>query len=192
MRACLLGATLGVVDHRAVADTVAAQDGVISRRQVLARRRVLVEILDDVESGAFSAPERRYLREVERAHGLPRGHRQRREVAGAQGWVVFQDVACEGFTTLVELDGRFGHDRVADRRRDLERDLDAEHTGRTTLRAGWRQVLKPRRLAEVVGTVLRARGWEGSQRPCRPGSSAGDDARDLSAPGAGTSHPSAA
>ena len=34
------------------------------------RRKVLVEILGDVEAGACSALERRYLRDVERAHGV--------------------------------------------------------------------------------------------------------------------------
>lgn len=161
----------------------------------LPRRRLLAEILDDVESGAFSVLERRYLRDVERAHGLPRGDRQRREVAGAEGRAVFRDVAYARFTTLVELDGRLGHDMVTDRWRDLDRDLDAAQTGRTTLRAGWRQVLTPCRLAVVVADVLRARGWAGVPRRCGQGCSvhtSGGDRRDPPAPGADTSRPSAA
>lgn len=158
----------------------------------LRRRRLLAEILDDVESGAFSALERRYLRDVERAHDLPRGDRQRREVTGAGGRVVFRDVAYARFTTLVELDGRLGHDMAADRWRDLDRDLDAARTGRTTLRAGWRQVLAPCRLAVVVADVLRARGWAGVLQACGPGCPARGDRRDPPAPGAGESRPSAA
>jgi hypothetical protein len=42
-------------------------------RPTLPRRRILMEILDDVASGAYSALERRYLVRVERRHGLPSG-----------------------------------------------------------------------------------------------------------------------
>jgi hypothetical protein len=43
----------------------------------LPRRRLLLAILDDVATGAFSVLERRYLLDVERAHGLPKARRQR-------------------------------------------------------------------------------------------------------------------
>ena len=59
----------------------------------LPRRRLLLEVLDDVSTGAYSALERRYLRDVERAHALPTGARQSREVVvAAGGRVVFRDV----------------------------------------------------------------------------------------------------
>ena len=57
--------------------------------------------------------ERRYLREVERAHGLPDGVRQERQ-ATANG-TVHRDVRYPGQRTLVELDGAFGHRDAVDR-----------------------------------------------------------------------------
>lgn len=83
------------------------------------RWRPLVEsMLTDVADGAHSPLELHHLRAVERAHGLPKGVRQRRR-AGAR--VVWIDVDYERFDTRVELDGRLGHDgdgRFRDRRRD--------------------------------------------------------------------------
>jgi hypothetical protein len=40
------------------------------------RRRLLNDVLGDVAGGAESAMELRFLRDVERAHGLPTGRRQ--------------------------------------------------------------------------------------------------------------------
>ncbi len=60
----------------------ACQDGRTTARRLAAalgrhprvrNRRLLAEVLDDVSSGACSALERRYLVQVERAHGLPPG-----------------------------------------------------------------------------------------------------------------------
>ena len=68
--------------------------------------------------------------------------------------------------TLVELDGAFGHRDTVDRWADLQRDLDAALADQLTLRPGWAQVLEPCRLAEVVATVLRRRGWTGQPRAC--------------------------
>ncbi|GAB2641182.1 hypothetical protein GCM10027270_32200 [Nocardioides ginkgobilobae] len=137
----------------------------------LPRRALLREVLADVAEGAQSPLERRYLRDVERAHGLPRGERQVREVARVVDgevlrWVV-RDVRYRGQRMLMELDGRLGHSAALDRWDDLQRDLDAAVNGDLTLRSGWAQVLYACRLAAVVGRVLRARGWTGTPVPCR-------------------------
>jgi hypothetical protein len=134
----------------------------------LPRRALLSEVLADVATGAYSALERRYLRDVERAHGLPTGRRQRRELVVGAATVVFRDVAYEEQDTLVELDGRLGHEAARDRWADLSRDLAAAVSGRLTLRAGWGQALQPCRLALAVAAVLRARGWQGEPLPCGP------------------------
>jgi hypothetical protein len=136
------------------------------------RLRVLEEILGDIASGAYSALEVRYLRDVERAHGLPSGRRQRRVTAGQP--VHYRDVEYLGLGTLVELDGRLGHEWSTDRWADLDRDLANAVAGELTLRAGWRQVLHPCRLAAVVGGILLARGWPGPLQVCRPGCRAVD------------------
>jgi len=133
-------------------------------RPRLRRRRLLRDLLTDVGAGAESPLERRYLRQVERAHGLPRGQRQVPGL-GARGRV-FRDVAHEEHGTFVELDGRLGHEATEDRWADLDRDLVAVASGKVTLRAGWGQVLQPCRLAAVVEHVLRLRGWGGRAVPC--------------------------
>jgi hypothetical protein len=135
-------------------------------------RRWMLEVLDDVASGTHSVLEHRYLTWVERAHGLPRGQRQRREVT-ADG-VVVRDVRYDEAATLVELDGRFGHTDSDDRWDDLDRDVLAAVGGRMTLRLGWRQVLAPCRSAGMVAAVLSARGWGGLPTACgRPGCDVG-------------------
>ena len=131
----------------------------------LPRRRLLVDVLGDVSSGAWSALERRYLRDVERAHGLPRGRRQCRTRSG--GALVVHDLEYPDQATLVELDGRLGHELWRDRWADLGRDLASLRRGTVTLRVGWGQVLQPCRLAEAVGAVLLVRGWD--YRPHRCG-----------------------
>ena len=138
--------------------------GVLARLPRLPRRAMLGEVLADVEVGSRSVLERRYLREVERAHALPVGERQLRQetVDGT----VHRDVCYPGQRTLVELDGAFGHRDAVDRWADLQRDIEAALADQLTLRPGWAQVLEPCRLAGVVAVVLRRRGWTGRPRAC--------------------------
>ena len=156
----------------------------LQARPRLARRGLLLEILEDVASGAYSALERRYLAGVERPHGLPTARRQRRVRPGRS--VAYRDVEYRGLATVVELDGRLGHERAGDRWADLQRDIDAAVAGDLTVRVGWGQVLEPCRLADSVSRLLTSRGWQDEPRPC------GTDcdvrlAGGSSAPGAG--HP---
>jgi hypothetical protein len=127
-------------------------------------RRELRAILGDVRAGVHSPLELRYLRSVERAHGLPRGDRQAdRARAGGR---YYDDVRYAAFGVLVELDGRLGH--LDDMRfRDLRRDNAAVESGAVVLRYGWADVThRPCTVAAQVATVLRARGWLGQLRPC--------------------------
>ena len=130
----------------------------------LPRRGLLAEILDDVRAGALSPLERRYLRDVERAHGLPRAGRQLPDLV--DGARVTRDVEYAAQATDVELDGRLGHEAAEDRWDDLDRDLGSAVAGKLTLRLGWRQVLQPCRVAVTIGRILAARGWDGKVRPC--------------------------
>jgi hypothetical protein len=147
----------------------------------LKHRRLLLEILRDVDAGAYSVLERHYLLRVERPHGLPTGKRQRRVQQGKSP--AFRDVDYVDVATVVELDGRLGHEEASDRWADLERDLLAMVADELTLRAGWGQVLDPCRLAAIVGGVLVARGWVSTLRGCSEGCPVGDLATS-SAPGA--------
>jgi hypothetical protein len=139
----------------------------LAARPRLRHRKLLSAILDDVASGAHSALERRYLLTVERPHGLPTAERQRRVRQGKS--VAYRDVDYVELATSVELDGRLGHEKALDRWADLERDLSAAAAGELTLRAGWKQVLEPCRLAGVVAQVLASRGWTGVVHPCGHG-----------------------
>jgi very-short-patch-repair endonuclease len=133
----------------------------VARRPRQRWRRLVLESLADVRSGAHSVLELRYLRDVERAHGLPTGQRQRR--AGP----TFQDVHYDGFRTTVELDGKLGHADTAGRWRDMARDNAATLRGETTLRYGWADVTgRPCAVAAQVAAVLRAAGWRGTLRSC--------------------------
>ena len=145
---------------------------VIARLPRLPRRALLGDVLADVEAGTRSVLEQRYLRDVERAHGLPEGERQLRQdtVSG----VVQRDIRYADQRTLVELDGAFGHRDAVDKWADLQRDLDAAVDDHLTLRPGWAQVLEPCRLAGLVSTVLRHRGWTGRPRACHEHCSVND------------------
>jgi hypothetical protein len=64
----------GCQSGRTTAPRLAAELATIGR---IPRRDLIQDVLADVADGALSALERRYLRDVERAHALPRAGRQR-------------------------------------------------------------------------------------------------------------------
>ena len=144
---------------RSTPSRLAAELALIRR---LPRRDLIESVLADVAVGAHSALERRYLRHVERAHRLPQARRQRAD-SGA-----VRDVEYLRWRARIELDGRLGHEWTMDRWDDLDRDVDSAVVGHLTVRIGWRQVLEPCRLAERVGQILAARGWQGRTTPCGP------------------------
>ena len=127
-------------------------------------RKEFLAAAQDVAGGAHSELERRYLVDVERAHGLPTGLRQL-AVGGTR-----QDVHYDGLATTVELDGRVVHQLSDAAWRDMVRDNSAAVRGVTTLRYGWQDVRhRPCAVAAQVASVLRANGWTGRPRPCGPG-----------------------
>jgi Transcriptional regulator, AbiEi antitoxin len=127
-------------------------------------RRELRAILGDVGAGAHSPLELRYLRSVERAHGLPRGDQQADRAR--PGGRYYDDVRYAAFAVLVELDGRLGHPDDM-RFRDLRRDNAAAESGTAVLRYGWADVTqRPCAVARKVAKVLQGRGWRGQPRPC--------------------------
>ncbi|WP_375432343.1 hypothetical protein [uncultured Friedmanniella sp.] len=102
----------------------------LAGRHRFASRAFMAEILGDVGEGVHSPLELRYLRDVERAHGLPRGDRQNRSRHRHR-----RDVVYEEFALVVELDGRLGHVGLG-RFRDMNRDNLAATSGEMTLRNG--------------------------------------------------------
>ena len=128
------------------------------------RRQLLTDVLGDVADGAESAMEVRYVRDVERAHGLPRGRRQLPTVIGGTR---LHDVAYQAQRVLVELDGRLGHEGVG-RILDGRRDRRSATAGWLTLRAFWPDVAgTPCELACEMGAVLQGRGWDDAPHRCR-------------------------
>jgi hypothetical protein len=127
--------------------------------------RVLKPALADIASGAQSGAEVLYLRDVERAHGLPRSVSQAPSDAGRRRW---HDHEYTAYRLIVEVDGRLGHEQWADRVRDGRRDRLLLGSDRATARVFWADVaLTPCQTAADIAAVLSARGWQGRLRPCR-------------------------
>lgn len=125
------------------------------------RQRALVaEVIGQTKRGVRSPLEGRYDRDVEVAHGLPVGTRQKSLGHGDS------DVLYEAERVIVELDGREFHSgsRLV---RDRERDNQHLLLGVTPLRFGWIEVAgDPCRVATLVAGALTAAGWTGVPTPC--------------------------
>ncbi|MGW7679329.1 hypothetical protein ACWGID_01225 [Kribbella sp. NPDC054772] len=134
----------------------------LATRPQLRHRAALRPILADVAQGTHSLLELRYLRQVERAHGLPRGQRQR-AVDGE-----YTDVAYPPYGLVVELDGRL-HFAPRQRWRDLDRDNRAVLRSEATLRYGWLDVTgRPCAAAVQVLRVMRRSEPSLGARSCGP------------------------
>ena len=142
----------------------------MAQRARLRWRGDLAEALTEVREGVHSCLERRYLRNVERAHGLPTGNRQILIVRGTSR--AYEDVRYRDYDTCVELDGAAAH--PADSRwRDARRDNANAADGIITLRYGWTDVAyRPCAVAAEVARALQRRGWTGTLRRCGPGCTA--------------------
>lgn len=158
---------------RTVEDLVtrAVQRGLTTPQQVLRAlsvrsrhtcRRLLEDLLEDVAEGAESPLELRYLRHVERPHGLPRGARQR----PSSDRRALRDVLYEAYGFVVELDGRRGHAGEG-RFRDMRRDNAALLARLSTVRYGFGDVAgSPCEVAWEVAQLLMMRGWPGPFQRC--------------------------
>jgi hypothetical protein len=136
------------------------------REAMAARKRMrwrgwLTDALDDVADGIMFPLELRYVRDVERAHGLPAARRQaRRELAGG---VRYLDNFYDAYRLCVELDGRSSHP-PEQKWQDADRDNDNLFAGDVqTLRFGVRDVTVRRcaRAGQLAAALMR-RGWDGA------------------------------
>ncbi|MPV35817.1 hypothetical protein [Georgenia subflava] len=136
-------------------------------RRRLARRSLLDELLAEVRSGIESPLERRFRRDVERAHGLPRSALQVRDRVG--GRFVRADVSYARYGVRVELDGNLAHPggrTASDTWRDNATLIER---GVRTLRYRWTHVaVTPCRTAAQVAAALTQGGWGGGLRRCGP------------------------
>ena len=134
----------------------------MENRERQRHRGLIRTILGDVGHGAESPIELLYLNDVERAHQLPEGRRQRNRL----GLPYRSDVGYDPFQLLVELDGRIGHDGTG-RFRDLDRDNRFAMLAWLTLRYGWYDLVhRPCAVAFQVARVLISRGWMGLPSRC--------------------------
>jgi len=131
----------------------------LARRHWQPKRALFRDILADVADGAMSPLERRYFRDVERAHRLPRGIRQ----AGALRY--FSDIRYpQGL--IVELDGRQYH-RGPKEFDDMWRDNELSLDGALTFRFGAPHITGGAcRTARLVGATLMRLGWPGPITRC--------------------------
>ncbi|WP_374968033.1 type IV toxin-antitoxin system AbiEi family antitoxin domain-containing protein [Terrabacter sp. BE26] len=141
--------------------------GALLSRPTHPHRRMLAEALGLIGEGAESAAEVRYARDIEGAHGLPKGTRQL-PAPGARS----RDSAYAEVAVVVEIDGRLGHVGWTGQQRAGARDRKAAATGLLTVRGGWTDVaVTPCDFAADLALIFRNRGWTGRARPCGAGCS---------------------
>jgi hypothetical protein len=138
--------------------TIGMLGGALKERKKIRRRTWLEDALLDVSDGIHFPLERRWTRDVQRAHGLPAAtHQVRRE--GADG-IRFLDNLYQPYNLSVELDGLAFHppeERDKDKHRDNETVIA---TGAQTLRYGFRQVANhPCDQAAQFARALVKNGW---------------------------------
>jgi hypothetical protein len=158
---------LARADGRHLASAAAIRVALAARKRIR-WRAWLVDALPDVEAGVQSPLERRYVQDVERAHGLPRARRQaRRDLAGGTRYL---DNYYDAFLLCVELDGRLSHP-PEQKWRDADRDSDnLFHDDVQTIRLGLPHVTAGRcvQAARLAALFIR-RGWSAEGlRACGP------------------------
>jgi hypothetical protein len=127
--------------------------------------RILRPALADVDAGGQSGAELLYIRDVERAHGLPSATRQEPSDFGPRR---YRDNEYPDFGLVVEVDGRLGHERWVDRVKDGRRDRQLLTRSRVTTRVFFSDVaVRPCQTAADIGAILQGRGWAGRPRRCR-------------------------
>jgi predicted transcriptional regulator of viral defense system len=136
----------------------------LGQRKKMRWRTELDDVLTAAGEGIHSVLEYRYVRDVERAHGLPPAKHQVRVVI--DGRAVYRDAYYEEYRLAVELDGRLAHPDE-ERWRDSRRDVQAGAKGVYTARYSWRDIYgNPCETALLQAQILRQRGWTGTPRPC--------------------------
>jgi hypothetical protein len=140
-------------------------------KALAARRRMrwrawITAALEDAADGVHSPLERNYVHGVERAHRLPKAHRQAKRRLGSGNR--YLDNLYEDWGVCVELDGIAAHP-AENRWQDTHRDNANLVQGTETLRYGWPDTTEHRcRTALQIAAVLRRHGWTGNLRPCSP------------------------
>jgi very-short-patch-repair endonuclease len=147
--------------------TVARLQSALCSRPKVRWRADLSCMLTDIGAGVHSLLEYRYIRDVERAHGLPVPRRQARTIVADRPRYV--DNLYDEARLAVELDGQIAH-QLEMRWADVHRDNAHAEAGITTLRYSWTDVTqRPCEAAQQIAAVLKMRGTAFRLRKCGPG-----------------------
>jgi hypothetical protein len=146
--------------------TVEALRAALERRTRVRWRKWLSDSFEESGDGIHSALERRYLRDVARAHGLPESEHQARRLLN--GKTHYKDTWYPGYRIAVEIDGPAYH---LNEQVPLDRDRDNANLALDDVRTfRFGPVAVTERACEtaaMVAVTLRRNGWPGSPRPCR-------------------------
>jgi hypothetical protein len=149
--------------------TTAARIRVSLEARPRIQRRFDVELaLGYAKGGALSVLEFRYVRGVERVHGLPAAVRQAR-VGHAAGNRYLDNLYAE-YRACVEIDGAVAHPED-EQRRDKNRDRwNAVHQGIDTIRIGVSDLINQERQCRTAADVAKWLSDRGPRvgRPCGP------------------------
>jgi very-short-patch-repair endonuclease len=156
---------------RAVSRKLVSVDALSEALAVRSRvrwRKWLDEALEAAHDGVHSSLELRYLRDVERAHGLPASQHQARRQFATGGKTHYRDNWYGQYRVVVEIDGPSYHQNEQVQR-DKNRDninlaLDDVKTHRFGPVAVTEQACET---AAMVAATLRRNGWQGSPHRCR-------------------------
>ena len=152
---------------RACQRRLTTSDRIIATLEARSRvrwRRDVADAIPDIRAGVHSPLELRYVRDVERRHGLPRGDRQVRVIRGITRQYI--DVRYADYGVIVELDGVLAH-TVDSKNRDMRRDNANTLDGYQTLRYSWVPVAYHAcATALEVFSLLRRNGLRAPFRPC--------------------------
>jgi hypothetical protein len=145
----------------------------LARRKRIRWRVWLAEALAEGDDGIHFPLERRYARDVERAHGLPKAQHQARRTIN--GKTHYKDNWYPGYGVCVELDGAAYHppEQIRkDKRRDNDNlAVDDARTYRFDIVDVTERACNS---AAMVAASLRRGGWQGRLHPCRrPGCGVG-------------------
>jgi hypothetical protein len=146
--------------------TISDLRAALAVRQRVRWRNWLNEALEDASDGVHSSLERRYVRDVERAHGLPASQHQARQQFG--GKAHYRDNWYDMYRVVVEIDGPSYHQNeqvLQDKHRDnVNLALDDVKTHRFGPVAVTERACET---AAMVAVTLQRGGWRGAPHPCR-------------------------
>jgi putative AbiEi antitoxin of type IV toxin-antitoxin system len=146
--------------------TVGVLRAALDERSRIRWRQWLNDAFTEARDGVLSPLELHYVRNVERAHGLPASqHQARRELNGR---VHYKDNWYPEYRLAVEVDGPAYHQNE-----QVQRDKDRDNANLATddvrtFRFGPVAVTEQAcKTATMVAVTLQRNGWPGSPRPCR-------------------------